>query len=280
LKDTYYFPHDYNASNDQRVLKLRARLGNEKGYGIYFMILEAMAQENTGILDSDCMAELSLSYGLAIDELKAVLDFAIKVGLFIQDERGIFSKRMLEHKELRKKYKKDRSEAGKRGATTRWGNSSANSSAIAKPMANDSKGKERKGKESKGNNITNNNTTLFLETFNKSFESNYRPTESRTKKLAERLKGFTLQEILQAVENMSQSPFHRGVNDRGWKADPDFILRNDEQIDKFINYEPEQAKELARKVSSVKQNNYGKPSGGAYFDEGARIRVLQGNGGR
>ena len=46
---------------------------------------------------------------------------------------------------------------------------------------------------------------------------------------------FTLEEILKALDNLSKSEFHQGDNDRGWKADPDFLIRNDEQIDKWLN---------------------------------------------
>lgn len=136
MKDSFYFPHDYNAANDQKILRLRSKFNNAEGYGIYFMILEAMAQEADGVLDLDCMAQLSLSYGLAIEQLKIVLNYCVDVGLFIQDTKGIYSQRMIEHK----LFRKERSESGKKGASSRWVDSSANGSANAK---------ERKGKESK-----------------------------------------------------------------------------------------------------------------------------------
>lgn len=160
MKDSFYFQHDYNSANDQKVLKLRAKFNNAEGYGIYFMILEAMAQEDDGMLDSDCIAELSLSYNLAIDKLKAVLNFCIEIGLFIKDEKGIYSKRMIEHKNFRK----ERSLAGRRGAKTRWGNGSAIAQPLTKPLAQpmQRKGKERKEKEIKYNSIKSlTNEVLF-----------------------------------------------------------------------------------------------------------------------
>jgi hypothetical protein len=142
MKDSYYFPHDCNAANDQRVLKLRTKFNNAEGYGIYFYILEAMSQEEDGVLDSDCMAQLSLSYGLAIEQLSAVINYCIEIGLFVQDQSGIYSKRMIEHK----LFRKERSESGKRGAYSRWSDGSANSSAIGSAYAKERKGKERKEK--------------------------------------------------------------------------------------------------------------------------------------
>ena len=145
MRDSYYFSHDCNAANDQRILKLRTRFNNAEGYGIYFFILEAMSQEEYGILESDCVAQLSLSYGLAIEQLQAVLNFCIEVGLFIQDQKGIYSKRMVEHK----KFRKERSESGKRGAASRWNDGSAIGSANGSAYAKERKGKEIKEKEIK-----------------------------------------------------------------------------------------------------------------------------------
>lgn len=45
MKDAYYFPHDCNARNDQKILALRTDLGM-KGYGIYFGIIEMLREAN------------------------------------------------------------------------------------------------------------------------------------------------------------------------------------------------------------------------------------------
>lgn len=87
---------------------------------------------------------------------------------------------------------------------------------------------------------------IFIERFNLLFERDYKETSGRIKELSQRLKSFSLEDILLAVENLSKSPFHRGVNDRGWTADPDFIIRSDEQIDKWLNVNLEQAKQLSK----------------------------------
>lgn len=90
-------------------------------------------------------------------------------------------------------------------------------------------------------NITKDNITkdnklfLFLEKFNHLMGTEYRITEHREKMFNARLKTYSLEELERALMSLSKSPFHKGDNDRGWKADPDFLLRNDEQIDKFLN---------------------------------------------
>jgi hypothetical protein len=99
-------------------------------------------------------------------------------------------------------------------------------------------------------------TTPLLEEllvdFNKLFKASYRPTKQRGEKLRARLKTYTFEEIKKAMENMSRSPWHQGENERGWKADPDFLLRSDEQIDKWIQ------KNTPRKMGMGEQSGYQK----------------------
>lgn len=75
----------------------------------------------------------------------------------------------------------------------------------------------------------------FLTFFNFLFKSKYIPTKQRQVKLKSRLQTYSYEQIKQAVTNMANDKFYRGENDRNWKADPDFILRSDEQIDRFLN---------------------------------------------
>jgi hypothetical protein len=76
---------------------------------------------------------------------------------------------------------------------------------------------------------------IFIDKFNVLFGKKYRDTADRRKKYYSRKKTYTAEEILQALENLSKSDFHKGKNDRGWSADPDFLLRSDSMIDKWIN---------------------------------------------
>ena len=89
-------------------------------------------------------------------------------------------------------------------------------------------------------NIRNKEINTYVSSFNEKFKSSYQVTSGRDNKLSLRLKKFTLEEILKALDNLSKSKFHQGDNDRGWKADPDFLIRSDEQVDKWLNVKPEQ----------------------------------------
>lgn len=75
----------------------------------------------------------------------------------------------------------------------------------------------------------------YIRGFNELFGSNYRLTPSRKEKLKTRFKTYTTEEISKALVNLSESKFHQGHNDRNWRADPDFLIRNDEMVDKWLN---------------------------------------------
>jgi 5-methylcytosine-specific restriction endonuclease McrA len=114
-KDTFYFSHDYNARNDEKILEIRSLYGPE-GYGVFWMIVETMAENENGKLNTSLIAGLSLSYGLAIDRLSDIISSCISTDLFKRDGIYIYSDRLLSHKDFRK----ERSESGKKGAIKKW----------------------------------------------------------------------------------------------------------------------------------------------------------------
>lgn len=72
----------------------------------------------------------------------------------------------------------------------------------------------------------------FLTKFGKA-ESRYRLSPNRQQKIKARLKDCGEAMIMHAIDNLAESPFHRGDNDRGWAADLDFLLRSYEQVEKW-----------------------------------------------
>ena len=44
LKDAYYFSHDSNARNDEKIMAMRSVYG-VAGYGMYFMIIEILREQ-------------------------------------------------------------------------------------------------------------------------------------------------------------------------------------------------------------------------------------------
>lgn len=136
-KDTFYFSHDYNARNDEKILELRSVYGAE-GYGIFWMIVETMAESENGGINSQLIGGLSHGYGVAKATLSRVIELCNKLGLFYEEDGYLFSKRLLSHKYIRKNL----SEAGKNGAEKRWG---GHSPPNGKTMPKERKGKERIG---------------------------------------------------------------------------------------------------------------------------------------
>lgn len=133
MKETFYFSHDYNARNDDKLLEVRSKFGNE-GYALFWYCVETMAERGDGYLIASLMGGLSLGYGIPKEMLVSFLDFCVDTGIFMRDDKGVFSQRMVEHL----KYRKTLSDKGKEGAEKRW----KNREAIAPLM-------QRKGKESK-----------------------------------------------------------------------------------------------------------------------------------
>lgn len=113
-KDSFWFKHDYNARNDEKILELRSICGAE-GYGIYWMIVESMAESSNGGINASLMGGLSGGYGVLKPRLVEIINCCIDVGLFYEKDGYYFSNRMLQHKDERKFY----SEMGKIGVQER-----------------------------------------------------------------------------------------------------------------------------------------------------------------
>lgn len=140
-KDAYYFPHFSNARHDSKIKRLRKELGIE-GYGIYFMILEVLRdQEDLSypIADIDLLAE---EFSTIDPKVEAVVK---KYGLFkVGEDNYFYSPKLIEY--LQPYFAK--SKRGRAAALKRWhGNSNANADANALPLQSSSSAK--RGEESK-----------------------------------------------------------------------------------------------------------------------------------
>jgi hypothetical protein len=124
-----YFQHDYSARNDERLLDIRAEWGWE-GYGLYFGLIEMMA-ENNGHLNSTKLGAVALGLAVELPKLKSFISDLLSTGL-LYDEAGLLrSRRLDKHFE----YREQCAEAGRRGgkASGRWQDKSADESAPLKP---------------------------------------------------------------------------------------------------------------------------------------------------
>ncbi|NJP37901.1 DUF4373 domain-containing protein [Alkalicoccus luteus] len=154
VKEAYYFSHDANARNDEKILMLRAEHGWE-GYGIYWALIEMMFEASESVLHHKKIKGIAVSYSIDITLLQSVINTCISEGLFDTDDIHFWSNSLLRRKEKYKEMKNKRSEAGKKGMAKRWGskkddemkNANNDNTVITK----NNKGKESKGKESKRN---------------------------------------------------------------------------------------------------------------------------------
>lgn len=82
-----YFPHDCDASSDEKIERLRVQFGNN-GYAFYFIMLERIYRTNDGrlLLDETTIKILSKKMGLSQRKFTEILQSCLKNFLFSQDE--------------------------------------------------------------------------------------------------------------------------------------------------------------------------------------------------
>jgi hypothetical protein len=110
MKETYYFSHDYNARNDEKIIKLIQKEGWE-AYGIYWAVVEKI-YEAGGYIDEDyeCIA-----YDLRF-ECERITKIIRGYNLFTVASKKITSDSIL----ARLRKRKGISEANRQNARKRW----------------------------------------------------------------------------------------------------------------------------------------------------------------
>jgi len=137
-KEAYYFPHFCNARHDRKIRRLRRELGTE-GYGIYFMLLETLREQQDlmyPLSDLDLLAE-----EFSVSEAKVRVCVCNYELFEIDETEKFFSPKMLVYLEPYFKMKEQRKMAGKASADKRLLNDRSTTV------------QQRKGKESKVNEI-------------------------------------------------------------------------------------------------------------------------------
>jgi hypothetical protein len=145
-KEAFYFPHFCNARHDRKIRRLRKELGTE-GYGIYFMLLETLREQQDLMYPLEDLDLLAEEFGVSEAKVRvAVCNYQL---FEIDEEQKFFSPKMLVYLEPYFKMKEQRKMAGKASADKRLLNDRSTT-------VQQSKGKESKEKESKVNsNIVN-----------------------------------------------------------------------------------------------------------------------------
>ena len=133
-----YFSHDSNAKKDPKILKVRMKYG-AAGYGIYFMILEDLRDEEGYSMAADFDV---IAFGLR-EDAETIKDIVTNFDLFkfTDDGKRFYSESLNKRMAIKDEISKKKSDAGKKGASNRWNNKNSsedgtdNGTAITEDMA-------------------------------------------------------------------------------------------------------------------------------------------------
>ena len=106
---------------------------------------------------------------------------------------------------------------------------------------NNNKNREGQGDKENENQEMERVYRHYLDTFGTT-AGRYKLTDKRKSKLRSRLQDCGADMIKEAIDHAHADYFYNGDNDRGWKADLDFILRSYENVEKLANLSPRQRK--------------------------------------
>lgn len=147
-KDAYYFPHFCNARHDRKIKRLRKELGLE-GYGIYFMLLETLREQQDLMFPMDDIDLLAEEFGTSEQKIRVTI---CNYELFeLDQDQKFFSPKMLVYLEPYFKMKNQRREAGLKSAAQRVIND--RSTTVQRPFNKEKESKEEESKEKENKEI-------------------------------------------------------------------------------------------------------------------------------
>ena len=209
-KDAYYFPHFCNARGDRKIKRLTKDLGVE-GYGLYFMLLEVLREQEGfrfPLADVDLLAD---EFRTSEAKLKTVLS---NYSLFEIDEKQMFfSPKFDEYMEPYLKMKNQRIEAAKKSVESRRKKIEIAQTIVERPL-NDRKTnaettvqttvKQSKEKKSKEKDITHFANTCF--SFEEFWETYKRKKDrARAEKVYSKISEANRQKIKDTLEAYVQN---------------------------------------------------------------------------
>lgn len=251
---TSYFPHDSNARNSDKLIRLRMR-HKASGYGVFFMILERLREEPEYMSVKDYnMIAFDLREDASL--IKSVIeDFGLFV--FTEDGKYFYSESFKKRMGYKDDKSKKRSEAGKKGVAKRWGEKEseiANATEfIANATENDSNAIAKvektiasKEKKSKVNNTVDSDESLVCGTsqphaehidyselvkfFNEETKGVFGMvrtplSDSRKGMINARIKSYGKKTFADMIHRAYQSDFLKGQNKKGWRASFDWLIK-------------------------------------------------------
>lgn len=114
MKTLNYFPHDFNARNDAKLVELRMNMGN-RGIGIYWSIVEMLYEEG-GRMELSKLKAVAFAIN---EELTNVQQVVQQYDLFEYDEQFFWSNAVFSRLKYIKKISDARAKAGKASGKAR-----------------------------------------------------------------------------------------------------------------------------------------------------------------
>lgn len=281
MKTLNYFPHEFNARNDSKLVELRMDMGN-RGIGVYWSIVEMLYEEG-GRMELSKLKSVAFAIN---EELTIVQQVIQQYDLFEYDERFFWSNAIFSRLKHIKKISDARVKAGKASGKARKekalqvikNEEDTNQTFVQQKLnkystdieQNDEQNRTIKNKikikikENKNNNTKDANTSLSStedeEAINYEEIINYynstckrcnlisciKLTPRRQEAIRARVKAYGKEKIMEAIKKAAESPFLNGSNDRNWRADIDFIFDNNKM-----------ARILEGKYDNNEKNSYG-----------------------
>jgi hypothetical protein len=210
-KDTFYFSHDYNARNDEKIKRLIRKHGMQ-GYGVFWSIVEDL-YNNANALRMDYEG---IAYDLRSDSdlvASVVNDF----DLFIFNGDYFGSNSVQERLEQRN----DKSAKARKSASYRWENANAMQTQSDSNAKKERKGKEIKGKEIKEINIS---FDIFWDLYDKKVGD-----KVKLKKKWESLQDLDRKSIIDYI------PKYKTIQpDKKFRKDPQTFFNNSSWNDELV----------------------------------------------
>jgi hypothetical protein len=197
-----YIGVDLDLFRQPKIQRLELKLG-KAGVALYLQMYLKLAECQNEILEED-LPLLEREFFVKQETLNNVI---YNFDLFLIKNGTIYSTIIADKLSAIKKLQKDKSRAGKLGAEKRWSdkqkngtpNGSANDSAIADPLTENSN--KRKEKEIKENNIDN--LKEVLDFFNETHNKNLKSTVSWEDNFNYWRKAYSLEEIKKAITRLN-----------------------------------------------------------------------------
>lgn len=237
-KDAYYFSHDSNARNDEKIIAVRMKHGVE-GYGAYFMILERL-MESTNYIHVKDYNTIAFDLRVSNTLIKSIIeDFGLFE--FTEDGKHFYSDSFKRRMQPLDNLRKQRSLAGKKSAEKR-ALLNKESTTVERPL-NEKATKERKGKESiiistnvdiskseKQASRTQIDYKKLIEFFNIETkgvfgEVRYPISSKRQDSIRARVREHGKEAFAEMVRKAANSEFLKGNNNRGFQATFDWVIR-------------------------------------------------------